>query len=108
MSTERDRVISITLTEAEWQAFIARQPQPVNWLRDRIRERGRATAADATRPKSRRPRTGASAGSTISKTVARRAGHGNRAAVPLDDRLHDRQPQAAAARHAAPRDASAL
>lgn len=38
MSTERDRVISITLSEAEWQAFVARHPQPVNWLRDRIRD----------------------------------------------------------------------
>ena len=36
--TERDRVISITLSEAEWQAFIARHPQPVLWLRDRIRD----------------------------------------------------------------------
>ena len=36
MSTERDRVISITLTEAEWQAFVARQPKPVDWLRARI------------------------------------------------------------------------
>ena len=38
MSNERERVISITLTESEWQAFVARQPQPVNWLRDRIRD----------------------------------------------------------------------
>jgi hypothetical protein len=38
MSTERDRVISISLSEAEWQAFVARQPQPVTWLRDRIRD----------------------------------------------------------------------
>jgi hypothetical protein len=37
MSTERDRVISITLTEAEWRAFVARHPQPVDWLRDQIR-----------------------------------------------------------------------
>jgi hypothetical protein len=37
MSTERDRVISITLSESEWQAFIARQPQPVIWLREQIR-----------------------------------------------------------------------
>ena len=37
MTTERDRVISITLTEAEWQAFIARHPQPVDWLRDQIK-----------------------------------------------------------------------
>ena len=35
--TERDRVISITLSEAEWQAFVARHPQPVHWLRERIR-----------------------------------------------------------------------
>jgi hypothetical protein len=32
----RDRVISISLTEAEWQAFVARQPKPVDWLRERI------------------------------------------------------------------------
>jgi hypothetical protein len=38
MSTERDRVISISLTEEEWQAFVARQPQPVVWLRERIRD----------------------------------------------------------------------
>ncbi len=38
MSNERERVISITLSEAEWQAFVARQPQPVNWLRERIRD----------------------------------------------------------------------
>lgn len=36
MSSERDRVISISLTESEWQAFIARQPRPVDWLRARI------------------------------------------------------------------------
>lgn len=38
MSHERERVISITLSESEWQAFVARQPQPVSWLRDRIRD----------------------------------------------------------------------
>jgi hypothetical protein len=38
MSNDRERVISITLSEAEWQAFVARQPQPVNWLRERIRD----------------------------------------------------------------------
>jgi hypothetical protein len=37
MPTERDRVISISLTEDEWRAFVARQPQPVDWLRARIR-----------------------------------------------------------------------
>ena len=38
MSNDRDRVISITLSEEEWQAFVARQPQPVVWLRERIRD----------------------------------------------------------------------
>jgi len=37
MTTERDRVISISLSEAEWRAFVARHPQPVDWLRERIR-----------------------------------------------------------------------
>ena len=37
MSNERDRVISFTLSESEWQAFIVRQPQPVLWLREQIR-----------------------------------------------------------------------
>ena len=37
MGNERDRVISITLSESEWQAFVARQPQPVDWLRQQIR-----------------------------------------------------------------------
>jgi hypothetical protein len=36
MSSERERVISISLTEAEWQAFVACQPSPVDWLRARI------------------------------------------------------------------------
>ena len=44
MSNERERVISIVLTEEEWQAFIARQPQPVVWLRERIREQVHASA----------------------------------------------------------------
>jgi hypothetical protein len=38
MSNDRDRVISISLSEAEWQAFVARHPQPVVWLRDKIRD----------------------------------------------------------------------
>jgi hypothetical protein len=45
MSTERDRVISITLSETEWREFIARQPQPVTWLRERIRAEVQATPA---------------------------------------------------------------
>jgi len=44
MSNERERVISVTLSEAEWQAFIARQPQPVQWIREQIRSQGEAPA----------------------------------------------------------------
>ncbi len=49
MGTERDRVISITLTEAEWRAFVAAQPQPVLWLRERILEETRNVSNDEPR-----------------------------------------------------------
>lgn len=52
MSKERDRVISVSLTEAEWQAFIARHPEPVDWLRAQILaqiEKGIQSAPDALR-----------------------------------------------------------
>jgi hypothetical protein len=45
MSTDRDRVISISLTEAEWQAFIALQPKPVDWIRARILDELQANTA---------------------------------------------------------------
>jgi hypothetical protein len=38
MEHTRERVISISLNEAEWQAFVALHPQPVTWLRERIKE----------------------------------------------------------------------
>jgi len=47
MNNERDRVISVTLSEAEWQAFVARQPQPVSWLRDKIREEVRVPVQES-------------------------------------------------------------
>jgi hypothetical protein len=33
-----DRVIHVTLSEADWQAFMAATPQPVDWLKERIKE----------------------------------------------------------------------
>ena len=33
-----DRVIHIPLSEAEWRAFLASTPKPVDWLKERIRE----------------------------------------------------------------------
>jgi hypothetical protein len=38
VSDSVDRVIHIPLSEAEWQAFLRTVPQPVNWLREKIRE----------------------------------------------------------------------
>jgi hypothetical protein len=38
MTTSREHVISIVLSEEDWQAFIRVQPEPVEWLRERIRE----------------------------------------------------------------------
>ena len=38
LSDSVDRVIHIPLTEAEWQAFLASTPKPIDWLRERIRE----------------------------------------------------------------------
>jgi hypothetical protein len=49
MSNDRDRVISITLSEAEWQAFIARQPEPVVYLREKIRDVVRETEQQTTK-----------------------------------------------------------
>ncbi len=34
----RERVISISLPESDWKAFLEIQPQPVNWLKARIDE----------------------------------------------------------------------
>jgi hypothetical protein len=33
-----DRVIHIPLSEADWHAFMAATPHPVNWLKEKIQE----------------------------------------------------------------------
>ena len=38
VSDSVERVIHITLSEAEWQAFLKTTPRPVDWLREKIRE----------------------------------------------------------------------
>ena len=48
MSNDRERVISITLSESEWKAFVERQPQPVTWLRERIRDEVSTPRGDVT------------------------------------------------------------
>ena len=38
MNHNSHRVISISLNEQEWQAFVRLHPQPVLWLREKIQE----------------------------------------------------------------------
>ena len=38
MNTTDHRVIHVALSEADWKAFLASQPQPVVWLKQRIQE----------------------------------------------------------------------
>jgi hypothetical protein len=52
MTQERERVISVTLSEAEWQAFVARHPQPVDWLKERIRDEVQPPPQETRRTKS--------------------------------------------------------
>jgi hypothetical protein len=35
---DRDHVISLVLSDADWKAFLRAQPQPVAWLHERIAE----------------------------------------------------------------------
>jgi hypothetical protein len=43
----RERVISVSLNESEWQAFTQLHPQPVVWLRERIQESLRLRSGQA-------------------------------------------------------------
>lgn len=43
-----ERVISVSLTEAEWQAFVSRHPKPVDWLRDQIRAEVQPVAQESS------------------------------------------------------------
>ncbi len=36
MGKGRDRVVCVPLSQAEWEAFTARRPEPVGWLREQI------------------------------------------------------------------------
>ena len=38
MQGDREHVISVVLNHDEWIEFVKLQPQPVNWLRERIQE----------------------------------------------------------------------
>ena len=38
MHADREHVISVVLNHDDWQEFVKLQPEPVDWLRDRIQE----------------------------------------------------------------------
>ena len=38
MHADREHVISVVLAHDDWKEFVKLQPQPVNWLRERIQE----------------------------------------------------------------------
>lgn len=38
MHADREHVISVVLDHEDWQEFVKLQPQPVDWLRERIQE----------------------------------------------------------------------
>ena len=49
MNTTVDhRVIHVPLSEADWKAFLASQPQPVVWLKEKIQEAIEAKRREAT------------------------------------------------------------
>jgi hypothetical protein len=49
MTNDRERVICVTLSEADWRAFVARQPQPVDWLRERIKDEVRGSSREESK-----------------------------------------------------------
>lgn len=48
MNMSRERVISVVLTDEDWKAFLQAHPQPVRWIRERIKESIEASRAQAT------------------------------------------------------------
>jgi hypothetical protein len=63
MNTDSHRVISISLNEQDWQAFVRIHPQPVLWLREHIQQA--IAAGDAPIARS----SAAGAASTTSATT---------------------------------------
>lgn len=54
MSKERERVVCVSLSDAEWKALTERHPEPVDWLRQQILseiggDRGHAGGQQAVR-----------------------------------------------------------
>lgn len=56
MSKDRDRVLCVPLSEAEWKALTERHPEPVEWLRHQIlSELGGEQELPAPQPAVRQP-----------------------------------------------------
>ncbi|MDE3155979.1 MAG: hypothetical protein KGN76_12795 [Acidobacteriota bacterium] len=45
-----ERVICVPLSDAEWRAFLAIQPQPVAWLQQQIRQQVQVAATREPQP----------------------------------------------------------
>ena len=45
-----ERVISISISEADWKALRSIQPEPIDWLKDTIRQTVEQARAVATEP----------------------------------------------------------
>jgi len=48
---DREHVISVVLNNEDWKAFVQLQPQPVNWIKERIRETIAQARPDTERAK---------------------------------------------------------
>jgi hypothetical protein len=66
MDSSTHRVISISLNEQDWQAFVRVHPQPVVWLREKIQE---SIAAGAGVEATAVPPSAAAAANTTSATT---------------------------------------
>ncbi len=52
-----ERVICVPLSDAEWRAFLAAQPQPVAWLQQQIRQQIQGAASRESQPSSQAARS---------------------------------------------------
>jgi hypothetical protein len=71
MDSSTHRVISISLNEQDWQAFVRVHPQPVVWLRERIQESIKSAGLD---PIVAPPSATGAANTTSATTRSRPAG----------------------------------
>ena len=51
MHADREHVISVVLDHEDWKEFVKLQPQPVDWLRERIQEMINSRPSAGCRPR---------------------------------------------------------